>query len=74
MPSLPLEIEGDGHKKCKQCTGISVLKRIKTNNSVFFFRFRKPERVAPWEGVLDGTKMPNTCVQVSKRRICFGGR
>ena len=36
MPSLPLEIEGDGHKKCKQCTGISVLKRIKTNNSVFF--------------------------------------
>ena len=63
MPSLPLEIEGDGHKKCKQCTGISVLKR-KKQIILCFFRFRKPERVAPWEGVLDGTKMPNTCVQV----------
>ena len=26
-------------------------------------RFRKPQPVAPWEGVLDGTKLPNTCVQ-----------
>ena len=57
----------------KQCTGISVLKR-KKQIILCFFRFRKPERVAPWEGVLDGTKMPNTCVQVFKRRICFGGR
>jgi carboxylesterase type B len=32
-------------------------------------RFRKPEPVEPWEGVLDGTRMPNTCVQVSTREI-----
>ena len=26
-------------------------------------RFRKPSPVSPWEGILDGTKLPNTCVQ-----------
>ena len=36
----------------------------------FCFRFRKPERVSPWEGVLDGTKMPNTCVQVKFLGLC----
>ena len=41
----------------------------------FCFRFRKPERVSPWEGVLDGTKMPNTCVQVKLLRLCrVGGK
>ena len=41
----------------------------------FCFRFRKPERVSPWEGVLDGTKMPNTCVQVKLLRFCrVGGK
>ena len=28
-----------------------------------FFRFRKPEPVEPWFGVLDATQPPNTCVQ-----------
>ena len=41
----------------------------------FCLRFRKPERVSPWEGVLDGTKMPNTCVQVKLLRLCrVGGK
>ena len=41
----------------------------------FCFRFRKPERVSPWEGVLDGTKMPNTCVQVKLLTLCrVGGK
>ena len=26
-------------------------------------RFRKPEPLAAWDGILDGTKLPNTCVQ-----------
>ena len=26
-------------------------------------RFRKPEALTPWDGILDGTKLPNTCVQ-----------
>lgn len=26
-------------------------------------RFRKPSPIEPWTGVLDGTKLPNTCVQ-----------
>ena len=27
-------------------------------------RFRKPSPINPWDEVLDGTKLPNTCVQV----------
>ena len=27
-------------------------------------RFRKPVPVTPWDGVLDATRLPNTCVQV----------
>ena len=26
-------------------------------------RFRKPEALRGWDGILDGTKLPNTCVQ-----------
>lgn len=26
-------------------------------------RFRKPEPLAAWDGILDGTRLPNTCVQ-----------
>ena len=26
-------------------------------------RFRKPEPLTAWDGILDGTKLPNTCVQ-----------
>ena len=63
MPNPPLEVEG----------------LLITSPYYFFFqegklklisvwliypRFRKPEKVSPWEGVLDGTKMPNTCIQV----------
>ena len=44
---------------------------VSNKNPEFFFRFRKPEKVSPWEGVLDGTKMPNTCVQVKLFRYCI---
>ena len=37
---------------------VSLLKE--SNSSC---RFRKPVPVDPWSGVLDGTKLPNTCVQ-----------
>ena len=30
-------------------------------------RFRKPSPANPWDGVLDGTKLPNTCVQVTRK-------
>ena len=30
-------------------------------------RFRKPVPVTPWDGVLDATRLPNTCVQVRGR-------
>ena len=45
---------------------------VSNKNPEFFFRFRKPEKVSPWEGVLDGTKMPNTCVQVKLDFEYFG--
>ena len=40
-----------------------MLNVIRHLDSSIHIRFRKPEPARSWDGVLDGTKLANTCVQ-----------
>ena len=61
VPVLRNTICQTPHWKSKVCRSLLP---IHLKLIAVYPRFRKPEKVSPWDGVLDGTKMPNTCIQV----------